>query len=269
MKKFFIILIATVFLLSGCTKANTSATTMYSDITVSTTITNEESKDEKYYLFLVIPGTLTDSAESNKNIDFIGPIESDSYLKFNIDLKYNWDLFSLLKKTSDNKLELIVTTIEDIYMLNPLNETETLTFYVNKDENTKNDYEYYLKTDIMDISITDRFKDGVYSLHFKDAKFVIKLKFPNGYNQNSPSYEVGITNNGNDGLNYVSSNTSPSFYYEVPFYEKDNLNNWKGTVKVINTTTNEEVIYQDYPKNISFDENGNCNEGNILDIIIN
>lgn len=260
---------ATIFLFSGCTsvKENESLV-MYDNITINTSLTNEESKDDKYYLFLVIPNTLTDNAESNKNIDYIGPIESDSSLKFNIDLKYNWDLFSLLKKTTDNKLQLVVTTTEDIYMLNPLNKDETITFYVNQDNDTKNDYEYYSKIDSKDISITDRFEDNTYSLHFKDAKFVIKLKFLNGYDENSPTYEVGITNSSTDGLSYVSSNTGPNFYYEVPFYEKDNLNNWKGTIKVINLNTNEEVIYQDYPKTISFNNDGVCNEGNIVDIII-
>src|SRR5574344_876790 len=261
----------TIFLLTGCTnESNTPVPdTMYDNISINTTLTNEDSRDDKYYLFFIIPNTLTDSAETNKNLDYVGPIESDENLKFNVDLKFNWDLFTLLKKTNDNQLQLIVTTVEDIFMLNPLNDkNETIKFYVNNDSNTKNDFEYYSKINSKDISITDRFKDNVYSLHFQDAKFVIKLKFTNGYDQNGHSYEVGITNNNTDGLNYVSSNTSPSLYYEVPFYEKDNLSNWKGTIKVTDLTTNEETIYQEYPKSISFNSNGNCNEGNIVDIII-
>ena len=80
----------TIFLLTGCTnESNTTVTdTMYDNISINTTLTNEDSRDDKYYLFFIIPNTLTDSAETNKNLDYVGPIESDENLKFNVDLKF-------------------------------------------------------------------------------------------------------------------------------------------------------------------------------------
>lgn len=262
MKKIYkVFFIFTLFcLITGCNQNKINLNTKCYD---KININLKNNKKDDYLLFLIAPGTLPNSSEALPTIDYVGPIKGND--SFEIDLKYNWDLYQLLEKTDDNKLQVVITDSEDIYMLNPLNKDTFIDFDLNTDTSKEN--EYFSKVDKLSISVKDGYPKDVYSLHYKDANFVIKLDFVNGYDENSPIYEVGIKFDDNK-INFLGMTTRPSKYYEVPFYKEDNLANKSGTIIVTNKATNKEVIYDDYPLKVKFDKDGNCNLGNLVKVKI-
>lgn len=236
----------------------------YEKVIVKTNLTNPDERDSMYYLYLVIPNTLTTVTEDAMSVKKVGPYKSDENGQFEIDLKHNFDIGSLIAKLDDDSttLQVVVTSVEDIYMLNPLNDEDTyIEFVKNEDGETLYEYEYYSKVSNLDIDITDSYPNGVYSLHFRSADLIIKLVFPDGYKVNSPSYQINLVNE--DGRT-LGGNTRPSQYYEYPYYTENDIKNWNATISVKNLSTNEEIIYDDYPKVVTFDSNGNCNEGHII-----
>lgn len=271
MKKIYFIffIFALLFVFTGCTEEETpvapSNTSYYENLTINSTLTNEV-ESHAYHLYFVAKDSLTTDANTNDDIEKVGPIEPNSKGQYRVSMQLNWDLYNLID-SNGNELQAVIVESSDIYLLNPLNKKTIVEFVKNEDESTKDNYEYYAKDSSIDVSFTDAYPEGVYSLQYRDATFVIKLKFKQGYDSKGPSYQVGIMPTHNTSLSTVSMTTSPSKYYDTAFYEKDGLANWKGNI-IVTDSNGEEVIYEGYPKKIEFDSNGKCKEGNIVTISI-
>lgn len=72
---------------------------------------------------------------------------------------------------------MFVVTKEDIYIQNPLNKKTIVEFIPNETDEPYLDYTYYSKEKEIEVSVTDKYPEGVLSLTFQDAIFVIKLEF--------------------------------------------------------------------------------------------
>ena len=274
------ILILFLILFVGCSSDNENTTTKkenndetYSSITIKTNLTNPESKDDYYLVYLLPIGVKETEPGKATQSGWYGPFETDENGEVVIDLENNRDIQFYLDdddETDDaNKLQVIVATKEDKYLRNPLNEETFIEFILieNGDEWSKM---YESKTDEISIDITDEYPDGVYSLTFPDATFVIKLEFEEGY-EVGKSFEVSIHKYDEDSENnigiYRLGRISRLFqYYDTPFFEEDSLKDWSGTIVVRSYDTDEIVEYEGYPKTVSFTEEGKCEQGDIVTI---
>jgi hypothetical protein len=179
-----------------------------------------------------------------------------------------WDLHYYIENAADNKLEVIVCTTEDIYLRNPLNEGVEVRFVENDDAESSSFVPYLSSVENVTVDFTDKYPDGVLSLTFQDATFVIKLEFDDN-SQKGNSYEVSIfkrDNNMPNGIGIVRiGRICRAFqYYDTPFFKDDNLANWNGFIIIKRFDNNEQVEYEGYPMELTFDINGKCEQGDII-----
>jgi len=274
--KYCRILLILLLVVSGCSKADTKdpvddpiETGIFSKLTINLTLTNPESKDDGYLVFLMVPGTKTEVPGKAEQNGYYGPIETDANLIATLDLNFNWDLDYYINEAitaGHEKLQVFVTTKEDIYLRNPLNAETYIDLVENKDEATKADYAYGSKVESKTISITDTYPEGVLSLAFPDATFVIKLIVPEG---TTKSYEVSIHRPDNAGTGISAIRIGRiAREFETPFFKEDNMKSWSGFIVIRDFDTNATVNYEGSPRYIEFDENGKCKDGDIVVINI-
>jgi hypothetical protein len=269
MKKLWLLLFI-VIIMTGCTsKEETQKEEVrYEKFTIKTEITNASEKDDNYLVYLVPVGLLkTEPGEANQS-GYYGPFETDENGEVEIDLSYNRDLAWYIESEENKKeetLEVYVTTKEDIYIRNPLNKKQEIKFIKNDTEEPYPEYAYYSSVDEVVVPFTDKYPDNVLSLTFQDATFVIKFEFEDGFEPTN-SYTAGINVS---GTMYNISRINRKFqYWDLPFFESDNLKNKTGTIYVKHFDTNEVINYEGAPITVTFDENGKCNLGNIVKIKI-
>lgn len=274
-----IIAITMILLLtSGCgspAKENETKkedTKKYDTLTIKTEVTNEDAKDDSYLVFLLPVGVKSTKAGAATQSGFYGPFETDANGEIKVELRNNLDFsyYMTANEKEPNKLQVIVTTKEDKYLRNPLNKETFVEFIENEDENTHVEISHYSKVEKLNVKITDKYPDGVLSLAFPDATFVINLEFEEGYVAED-SYEVSIykaSSTAPDGIGmYRLGRIDREFqYWDTPFFATDKLSEWSGTIIVSNYDTNARVSYEGYPKQVTFDSNGKCLQGDIINI---
>lgn len=276
-KKALLILLSGL-LLTGCNnniKEQEKEITKYESLTIKTQITNEDSKDSSYLVYLMPVGLLNREDGYANQSGYYGPFETDSNGEVIIDMEYNYDIAYYLDSSDNEKenyLEVLITTKEDKYIRNPLNAYTEVKFISNYIEGEYNEFPYYLSIEQLVVPFKDKYPDGVLSLTFQDADFVIKFEFEEGYKPTN-SYETFIFWNDPsmpDGIGIVNvGRINREFqYWDTPFYKKDNLASKTGTIIVRDFNTNQRINYIGYPKTVSFDKDGNCIQGDIVKIII-
>jgi len=268
-----------ILMFSGCSnnelESNNENAIKYEQLVIKTQITNEESKDDSYMVYLMPVGLLNSEPGYANQSGYYGPFETDLNGEVIIDMEYNYDLAYYLDSDDnkkENHLELLITTKEDKYIRNPLNGYTEVEFIKNDTDEEYPSISYYSSIEELVIPFTDKYPDGVLSLTFQDADFVIKFEFEEGYKPTN-SYETFIFWNDPsmpDGIGIVNvGRINREFqYWDTPFYKKDNLASKTGTIIVRDFNTNQRINYIGYPKTVSFDKDGNCIEGDILRITI-
>lgn len=268
-----------ILMFSGCSnnelESNNENAIKYEQLVIKTQITNEESKDDSYMVYLMPVGLLNREAGYANQSGYYGPFETDSNGEVIIDMEYNYDLAYYLDSDDnekENSLEVLITTKEDKYIRNPLNGYTEVEFIKNDTDEEYPSISYYSSIEELVIPFTDKYPDGVLSLTFQDADFVIKFEFEEGYKPTN-SYETFIFWNDPsmpDGIGIVNvGRINREFqYWDTPFYKEDNLASKTGTIIVRDFNTNQRINYVEYPKTVSFDKDGNCIEGDILRITI-
>lgn len=295
-KSLFALTLITVLVLTGCApkeenptitpQSNTNATVSptatsgamdnadvnevpgYTTLTIQTHLTNPEDKDDAYLVFLIQPGSLPTEPGAAKQ--GCTPFETDENGAVTIDLRYNENLAYQIEKSQDNSLQLVVTTQEDIYLRNPLNEETLIHFIPNDDEITSWELPYYADKEQIDVDITDKYPDGVLSLTFPDATFVIKLTFEDGYVP-SDAYVVTVkkpSDTASDGIGMEGMGRicRPFQYWDTPFFVDDMMQHWSGLIVVTDFETDERVYYEGFPMQVTFDSEGRCEQGDIVTI---
>jgi len=278
MKK-LLILVSVIFLLTGCTKTavkeeinSDENISGYQTLKVKLNVKNKE-EDKGEYLVFILPEGEKKTEPGKATQTYTQKLQTNSAGELEIPLRFNFNLESSLNKLEiDNpRLEIIVTTLEDIYMRNPLNEKTYIEFIKNYDENTVDEYPFLSVVETKNIDIVDEYPKGVVSLSFPDATFVIKLEFEEGSTHQS-SYVVSIYKPNPDSADGIgifrNGRIDREFqYWETPFFESDNLASWSGYI-IVEDDNNQRVMYEDYPKFVSFDESGKCKDGDIVTIKI-
>jgi len=280
MKKIIIVLF--VLILTACS-AGTPKTEIndtpkpgkYTTFTIQTELTNPAEKDDFYNVYLMVPGVKeTEPGKATQGGMMIGPFATDAQGKIFFDLEDSFDLNWFLDAIEGDvkKLEVYIVTAADIYLRNPLNKMTTVEFTENKDAKTRDNYKYTVPLETVKISITDKYPDGILSLSFPDATFVIRLAFAEGMVPKS-SYEVSIhrpSNTVTDGIGMIRIGRIDRKFqdWDTPFFKDDKLETWSGTIVVTDFETNARLMYEEYPKRITFDANGKCTEGDIITITL-
>lgn len=247
----------------------------FTTLSIQTELTNPAEKDAFYHVYLLAPGVKkTEPGKATTGGMKIGPFATDTLGKVNFNLKDSFDLNWFLKGIEGDvkKLEVYVVTEKDNYLRNPLNKMTTVEFVENKDEKTRDDYRYTTPFETLKISITDKYPDGVLSLAFPDATFVIRLAFADGLVPKK-AYEVSIHKPSKtiaDGIGMIRLGRIAGKSEEMgtPFFKTDKLQEWSGTIVVTDFETNARIMYQGYPKRITFDANGKCTEADIITITL-
>gem|GEM_PF-1878571 len=279
MKKVFLCLVA-VLLLVGCSPGGNQTATggdgageaeqsVYKTLTIQTNLTNPEAKDDYYLVYLLTPGQKATEAGEATQGGYYGPFPTDAEGKVVIELEYNLDIARLIEDEASTKkkhLQLIVATQEDIYLRNPLNQETYIEFAEPSDDS--DGYDYYSTVESLTVDITDKYPDGVLSLTFPDATFVIKLVFDEAPVE---AYEVNIykpSDTAPDGIgSYRIGRICREFqYWDTPFFKDDCLEEWSGTIVVNACDTNERILYEGYPLRVTFGANGKCEQGDIVTV---
>ena len=268
MKKLLIVLI--MLLLTGCfakekaeeKKEEKAEMGSYETISVDVNLLNEQT--DEYYLFLVKPGTIGQDGVATSISDFVGPFEIEEF-KVELELSKS-NIRKLLDGAAELKLQLVITTREDHLIRNPLNEEMFISF--EADEFMLN----YLSTqENFKIDIVDKYPDGVLSLPFPDADFVIKLKFKDGITPRH-SYNVGIREvmasspTGLGVLRMGAPLSNKGNYYNAVFYSQ-NMKNYVGVLEIEGEVL-QKVSYEGSPLRIEFDENGKPKGNSVIEVII-
>ena len=282
MKKIISLLLIT-FLMSGCgntnpinnEKENVNNDEKFEKLIIKTEITNKEAKQSSYLVFLSPIGLRKEEPGEANQSGYYGPFETNENGEVEIEMSYNRDLQYYLESNDNKKpgyLEVFVTTKEDKYIRNPLNKKTEIKFIKNDTDEPYPEIPYYSSIENITIPFTDKYPDGVLSLTFQDADFVIKFEFEEGFKPtnsyetfifwNDPSMPNGI------GIVNVGRINREFQYWDTPFYKKDNLASKTGTIIVKDFNTNKNIEYVGYPKIVSFDKDGNCNQGDIVKITI-
>lgn len=271
MKKKILILVL-ILLITGCGKndsfkgSSIKSTGEHLELTIDLDI--KKGSEESYYVYFMPKGTRETDVEKGTMSGYVGPLEIKSDGVLHINMMEDYLLTSILDTTDDATLEVFVTTKEDHLIRNPLNETIELVFYQRKVDEHLTDY--YFPVSKLTIPITDEYPDGVLSLPFPDATFVIKLLFEDA-KEDDGSYEVSIHWNDPkkpDVLGIYRTGKVARYYnyWDTPFYKNDTLAGRTGKIVVRVFATNEIVEYEGYPKTISFDKDGKCLQGDIVKI---
>lgn len=237
-------------------------------LTIKTNLLNPEEKDTAYLVYLIDPGLLDKEPGDATQSGFYGPFQTDAKGEVFIDIKTAYDLHYYIESAANHKMAIVVCTTEDIYLRNPLNEAMELSFVANEDADTKFLYPYLSPVESITVDFTDKYPDGVLSLAYQDATFVIKLEFDKNF-QKDNSYEVSIFKRDGNMPNNIGNvrigRICRAFqYYDTPFFKADNLAQWNGFIIVKKFDNNENVNYEGYPMEVSFDVEGKCIQGDII-----
>lgn len=274
MKKIIVMLIFS-FLLVGCSGNNgtdsggsvvneSEISGVYDKIYIDVDLQNEQS--DEYYLFFVKPGTIGVNGKSTSLADFYGPIEIEDF-KAEVELIYNTGVNNLLDELNEKKLQLVITTREDFLIRNPLNE-ETYIYFEEDEELFSN---YLATQEKFEVPIADKYPDGVLSLPWPDADFVVKLRFKEGITPRS-SYGVRIrefSDRTTSGLGLLIKGaplSNESNYYNAVFYS-ENLKGFAGVLEIEGKQPNT-VMYEGYPLTLKFDENGKHLGEDVIEVVI-
>lgn len=238
---------------------------LYPNLNLKLDIQNPDDRHEKYLVFLLPTGT------RNTEKGAIGfprggyasrPFVTDENDEVSIDIsdkrKYEGFIEGEQNK-QPGSFEVFITTEEDFYLRNPLNETTI----IKVEEVDK--FSYGVKEQSYTIPIVDKYPDGVLSLTFPDATFVIKLQFAEGVERRS-SYTVGISKAENPSyvLGRLCRNTQ---YYDTPFFVEDELDSWSGRIVIYGEGYNDEISYAEYPMDVTFTK-GKCEQGDIIVVTV-
>lgn len=241
-------------------------------LTINLNVLNPEAKNDSYYVYFVIPGMKeSEPGEATQRGKF-KPFETDENGQVVIDFEENsWELTGFVQSTEStkpNSLELYVTTKEDIYLRNPLNEPTIVDFNVKEPGEGEFFPKITFKQAELNLDITDKYPDGVVSLTFQDAIFVVKLKFKE---PPTTSFEVSlfVPDDKGDGIGIVrTGRISREFqYWDTPFFAGE-IKGGKRAVVIKNFDTNETVNYEGYPLWLEFNEDGTCKQGDIVEIVM-
>ncbi len=237
---------------------------LYEKIYVDVDLQNDQS--DEYYLFFVKPGTVGTNGDATSLANFFGPIEIENF-KTEVEFMYNTGVNNLLDELDEKKLQLVITTREDHLIRNPLNE-ETF-IYFEKDEEL---FSNYLPTqEKFEMPIVDKYPDGVLSLPWPDADFVIKLRFKEGITPRS-SYGVRIrefSDSTSSGLGLFAPGSPLSNrgnYYNAVFYS-ENMKGFAGVLEIEGQQPNT-VMYEGQPLTIKFDEDGKPIGDDVIEVVI-
>ena len=293
MKKILILLIVLVFLLAGCSgdnssgigsgdseakgKANSSddrtesgsggeneEDALYEKIYIDVDLQNEQT--DEYYLFFVKPGTIGTGGDPTEGRNFYGPIEVENF-KAEVEVAYDIGISNLLDQLDEDKLQLVITTREDFLIRNPLNKDIFIYFEENEEW-----FGAKLATqERFTIPIVDKYPDGVLSLAWQDADFVVRLNFKEGVEPRE-SYLVGIrefSDNTPSGLGAYSVGAPivrRTQYYNTPFYS-ENLKGFAGILEIEGEQTHA-IMYEGYPLTLRFDEDGKHIGDDVIEVVI-
>lgn len=264
-----------VFLLVGCGSSvnkkdsdDNEKKEFFSAFTINLNVSGEADEGEEYLVYLMRPGILETEPGKATQSGFYGPFETVSR-KVVIDTNFNWDLDWYIEDAASNneKLHIYVTTKEDIFLRNPLNDPIAIEFVENKEEATKTTIKYGVYKESVKVDAYDAYPKGVLSLTFPDATFVIKLTFATP--TSASSFEVSIhrpDDKATDGISAYRTGrlARPFQYWDTPFYKSDKLEAWSGYIVIRDFNTNAVIPYEGYPKKVEFDENGKCLEADII-----
>lgn len=259
------IILLILLLTIGCTTNNNlknNKTGMYHDFNININVLNDDASNNEYLLFLLPKGIKKQEVGEGTLYSGLGKYEIKENKTINFNFIETYELQQLLEETEDDVLELYITTKEDKYIRNPLNDKTEIKFI-------KNEFgDYYSPYENINVNITDSYPEGVISLPYQDAHFVIKLNYSPEYDPGH-SYEVSI--HWNDpkkpdkiGIYSIGKVAREFYYWETPFYKTEKLESKTGKIIVRHFSTDEIIEYEGYPKTISFDKDGNCLEGNII-----
>ncbi len=235
---------------------------LYETIRVDVNLLNEQT--DEYYLFLVKPGTIGQDGAATSIYDFVGPFEIEDF-KVELELSKS-NIRKLLDGADELKLQLVITTREDHLIRNPLNEEMFISFEL--DEYMLN---YLATKQNFKIEIVDKYPDGILSLPFQDADFVVKLKFKEGITPRH-SYNVGIREvmaSSSTGLGLIRIGaplSNKGNYYNAVFYSQ-NMKNYVGVLEIEGEVL-QNVSYEGGPLRIEFDENGKPKGDAVIEVII-
>ena len=267
MKKFILLLL--ILFLVGCSKGSTLEEEniveegAFEKIFIDIDLENEQT--DEYYVFLVKPGTLGKDGKATRITDFYGPVEVEDF-KAELDLIFNDKVTYLLDELDEKKLQLVITTKEDFLIRNPLNE-ETFVYFEKKDEISG----YFSTKEKFDVSIIDKYPDGVLSLPWPEADFVVKLKFKDGI---TPRHSYGVrirefsdrTPSGLGLLIKGSPLSNESNYYNAVFYS-EYLKGFAGVLEIEGQQP-KTVDYEGNPLTLRFDEFGKHIGDDVIEITI-
>jgi len=243
-------------------KDDNSKFSTYSQLIINCDLQNPEAQDDSYDVYIVVPDKL-DFTPGKANQEFYYKIETDENNQAVLDVTENWDLEWYLSdavENHDGMMEIWITTKEDIYIRNPLNQKTTVKFVVDDED------PLLYESTVSDINIpfVDAYPEGVLSLSFQDATFVIKLEFPEGYEPTS-SFIVSVVVRDDAGMEWRNGRIDrASQYWDTPFFAEDGLANISGFIEIRDYDTDALVSYEGEPMNVTFDENGICSSGNIV-----
>jgi len=237
---------------------------LHSIFNIKVDIQNPDDRHEKYLVFLLPTGSksIEKGYKGATQGGYMGPFTTDENDEISIDIRDKWDYEWLIdseKNTQPGSFEVFITTEEDVLILNPLND-ETIIQVEEVDE-----FSYGVKEKSYTIPIVDKYPDGVVSLPFPEATFVIKLQFAEGVVPKS-SYLVAISQAGHTEGSILNGRLDRKFqYWDTPFFAEDQLDNWNGTIII--KDDNKRISYAEYPIEITFTD-GKCDQGDVIVITI-
>lgn len=239
-------------------------------LSVKLKLTNPEAKKDSYTVYFVIPGQKKtgpgEATQSGKSIPFETDQDGTVVIDFEENSSYLSGLVQSDESTKPNSLELYVTTKEDVYIRNPLNAPTVIDFEIKKPGEGEMFEKIFFKQSEIELDITDKYPDGVLSLSFPDAVFVVKLKF-----EQAPAngYEVSLflpDDQGDGiGINRIGRVSRDFQYWDTPFFAGE-IKSGKRAVVIRHFETNDLINYEGYPLWLEFREDGTCVQGNIIEI---
>lgn len=285
MFKKIIIMFALIILLTGCgsnvakdnvdnKNHNGNQNGKNDSLVIKTKVTNKKEKGGYLIYFMRLGERNEEPGFANQSA--FGPFETDENGEYVLDLNYNVykDVSSYIKAgigKDKEKLEMFIVTKEDIYIRNPLNKKTIVEFVFNEKGEDYSEPLYYSKEKEIEVSFTDKYPDGVLSLTFQDAEFVIKLEFDK--EPPNKAYEVSIfwndpTKPGGIGIVRDGAISRPFQYWDTPFTNIAKNAGRTGTIVIKDFSTDASVDYEGNPKTVSFDKDGNPVGDKILKVKI-